>query len=294
MALDQYLAWVRGIVSLTPEQEHQLVQQVERGKAERAKACPDAQVLSDARQARNELVQAFQPLVLAQALRWQHSFRRMELLDLVQEATLAVMEAIEANDATRGYRLAPLLKCRIRDVLRRLWCERDGLVYLPRHVQSVVSRVHRVEEALRETLGRAPSLAEIAAEMQVAEGWLRERLEYREQTAVTSWEQLVEQRGDDWETCLALVPLGAEPEMRQTLSPQMVQGLKLALEEVLTPRQREIIERRFGFREGGYQTQEAVAEALSIRRNGLQKTESKAKARLREILTAVCNAEEVA
>jgi len=278
---------------LTAEQEDQLVQQVERGKAERAKSCPDAQVLSDAQQARNELVQAFQPLVLAQALRWQRSFRRMELLDLVQEGTLAVMEAIEVNDPTRGYRLAPLLKCRIRDVLRRLWCERDGLVYLPRHVQLVVSRVRRVEGALRETLGRAPSLGEIAAEMEVAEGWLRERLEYREQTVVKSWEQLVEERGDDFETCFALVPLGAEPEMRQTLSPQVVQGLREAMEGVLTPRQREIIERRFGFREGGYQTQEAVAEALSIRRNGLQRTEWKAKARLREVLTAVCNAEEV-
>jgi RNA polymerase sigma factor (sigma-70 family) len=284
MALDQYLSVVRRIACLTPEEEAELVQCVERGKAERASSCPDPQVLADAREARNRLVEAFQPLVLALATRWKSYFRRMELLDLVQEGTLAVMMAVERNDPARGYRLAPLVRRCVQEALWRLWCEHDSLVRLPHHVQLVIGRLHRVEQLLTQVLGRAPSLAEIASEMGVSEAWLREQVEHRERTQVTSWERLVDESGDDPDACCALVPPGEGQEAGETLSPQVVEVVRVALETVLSPRQREVIERRFGF-QGGYQTQEAVAEVLGIRRNGLQTTERRAKARLRAALT---------
>src|SRR5437868_9538440 len=64
MAIDQYMRQVRWTPDLTLQEEQELVERIARGKAEQQKACPDQAVLSEARQARDRLVDGSQRLVI--------------------------------------------------------------------------------------------------------------------------------------------------------------------------------------------------------------------------------------
>ena len=104
-ALDQYVRSVKWSVPMTHEEEAQLVERVERGKVEQLNAFPDRRVLEDARQARERLVEGFQPIVLHIARKLVHRFKGMELLDVVQEGNLGVLYAIEKYDGGKAYPL---------------------------------------------------------------------------------------------------------------------------------------------------------------------------------------------
>src|SRR6266516_6755738 len=103
LAIDQYMRGLRWSERLTQEEEVQMIQRVERGKAERGKACPNQWVLSLAKHARERLIEGYQPYVVTVARKLVFRCRGMELLDLIQEGNLGPMEAIEAHDPSKGY-----------------------------------------------------------------------------------------------------------------------------------------------------------------------------------------------
>src|SRR5947209_2588770 len=86
---------------LSDEEIIQLLQRIARGKTEQTKACPDAQVLAQAKEARDHLVVGLQRLVMWNATRCHRRSQRMELLDLIQEGNVGLLEAIERHQPER-------------------------------------------------------------------------------------------------------------------------------------------------------------------------------------------------
>jgi RNA polymerase primary sigma factor len=297
MAYDQYMRQVRWTPRLADGEEERLLQYIECGKVERTKPQPDAHILARAQSACDRLVACYQPLVISIARKWQHRFRSMELVDLFQEGNLGLLEAIERNDPRANYRLATLASRCIHSALWQAWAYKDGMVRLPQKMRQTLSRLRQVKRQLELVLGREPSLGEIAREMAMEREKLQEVLDWERQGQVMSLHAFLAQDEEAEDThdfvSLFAALVVAESSRRAALE-QLVQE---AMEKALTARQREIVEVRFGLRDGVCLSLKEAARELGICQGPLATTETRAKARLREVLApvlAVAEAELVA
>src|SRR5437588_5762860 len=101
-AIEQYLRGVKSAAPLLEEEEAQLLLRIELGKVEQAKSFPDASALRASEQARDRLIEGYQPLLIGLARRYVRHCREMELLDLVQEGNVGLLHALEKFDGRAG------------------------------------------------------------------------------------------------------------------------------------------------------------------------------------------------
>ena len=145
-AVSQYVRQVQSIPALTAEEQAKLVVLIERGKAERRRACPDEAVLADAQAARDRFLEGMQRLVLFIARGWAPSFRGMELLDLVQEANCTVLELLERRDLLAMDHVRTVVVVAVRYCFHHLLRDRDGLVRVP---SRVIEQAHALRKVRR-------------------------------------------------------------------------------------------------------------------------------------------------
>ncbi len=284
LAKDQYMRYVRWTPDLSEEEEAHLLECVQRGKAERTNVLPDAHILQLAQRARDRLVDGFQPMVLTNARRLLHRFKSMEVLDLVQEGNIGLLQAIEHYDARLGCPLRALASRCIRQALWRARCDRDGLVRLPEEMYTLLSRMHQVEYRLLRTLGREPTLAEIAAALRVREEKLSRMIELSHQS-VESLQGLLRdvENVEDRHSFVSLFEVAVVAETNR--QSELRHALHHALETALPHKQREVICLRYGLdEEGQARTQDGVAEMLQVCQARVWTAEKRAKERLRAAL----------
>ncbi len=107
MAKDQYLRQVRSAFKLTADEQMQLLCRVQRGNGERKKVTPNQWFLSLGKHACEQLVEALQPLVIRVVRYWMHRFKDgTDFLDLVQQANLGLLEALDSYEDGDFVRLA--------------------------------------------------------------------------------------------------------------------------------------------------------------------------------------------
>ena len=286
LAVDQYMRQVWWTVRLTGEEVAQLMQCVERGRQELSKPCPDEQVLEDARQARDRLVEGFQWLVIRIAKQYQSHFRSMELLDLIQEGNLGLLQAIERKDMRVGYSLCAFATRCIRDAVLNALCNGDRMVRVPKWVYGALRRMREVERRLVSVLGREPSFTELAYEMGETEDYLRELVELeRRASGVGSLQQLsVEEGAEDRQNFVSLYAASAAAETGRQAS--LKAAVHEALASVLPKRQREVMQLRFGLdgqtdqQRSGYE----VAAELGVLPKSVYRSEQRAKVHLQQVL----------
>ena len=264
MAYDQYMRFVKWTARVSEEEEKQLLQRVELGQCERMKRCPDTQVLTEAKQARDRLVEAYQPLVVSIARRLVASARSMELTDLAQEGTIGLLHAVDHYDARHGASFAGFAAAYIRGCILAALRDRDGMVRVFKHIQEMVSRIRRVEARLSSRLQRAASLDEVAQEMQLPVHQVREHLESAQcAKGVLSLQDLLGE--DEAEESQAFVSV-FEASVRQEAArrQELEQAVEHALNTVLTARQREAIRLRYGF-DGEAHSLRETAQLLGVK-----------------------------
>jgi RNA polymerase primary sigma factor len=250
LAQEQYLSLVRRLPQTTKEEEIQLLECIERGRAERSKPVPDAAVVEQAKQARDRLIEGTQWLVRYHAFRFLPHCRSMELLDLVQEGNLGLMEAIEQ------YRLGIAIEFRgsasayIRRAMWKALAEKDRGVRLPLKYHIKLSKVRQMKQQLLLRLKREPSSCEIAAAIGISEAELDELLLFEQGQYVESIQQLsAGMRPEDHHDFLALYQetLREESQRQQELE----QAVAQAIAGLRGRRQREVIQLKYGIGEGG-------------------------------------------
>lgn len=284
MAYDQYMRFVNGTSILTEEEERALFERIERGKVERAKPYPDTYVLEDAQQARDRVVEGYQRLVIFMAKRYQQHFRSMDMLDLIQEANLGLLEAIESNDSRKGLRLQKLASCCIRTAFYQALHKRDTMICLPEATLAALRQKRRVEQQRREEGECEPVLAEVAAMMGVTEARVCEIMVFAEQQQIASVQALVREQKDD--DCHGFMSASEMSRSREELSDKEVQRLHQAVAR-LPLCQREVIELRYGLapNNGHVHSQLETAQHLGKLKQSVFKAEHRAYTRLRVLLT---------
>lgn len=131
----------------------------------------DAELFARARagdgHAREQLVERYLPLARRLARRYQRSEEPLE--DLVQVASLGLLKAVDRFDTTRDTAFSSFAVPTILGELRRHFRDRTWSVRVPRELQELALRVDKAVAELSSQRGRAPTVGEIAAAVEVRE-----------------------------------------------------------------------------------------------------------------------------
>lgn len=260
-AVMTYLREIGRVPMITHEREIELAQRIEAGD----------------RDAMKQFILANLRLVVSIAKRYVG--RGLTLLDLIQEGNIGLIRAVQRYDWRRGHRFSTHATWWIRQAISRAVADKGRTIRLPVYVNTALNRIRRERQRLLQELGREPTELELAeatgldpirmVELQAAPG------------APVSLELPV---GEDEEQELGDVLADTEsasPEdiaTTQTLKDEV----QRVLESVLTPRERLVLQLRFGLGNSQAHPLEQVGRELGITRERVRQIEAGALAKLRQ------------
>ncbi len=200
---------------------------------------------------RDELVAAH--LGLAEYLARRFANRGEPLEDLVQVASLGLIKAVDRFDPERGVEFSTYATHTIVGELKRHFRDKGWAIRAPRRMQELYLQLGKVVGTLSQELGHSPTIAELAAEVEVSEEEVLEALEAGQAYRSASLDAPVgNEEGETLGAHLGEEDVSlADVESRATLSPLLAQ---------LPPRERLILHLRFF--EG--LTQSEIATRLNI------------------------------
>ena len=318
-----YLREIGQVPLLTAEDEVRLAQAIVKGNEAAEKlanngslsaeevAALGAQV-EEGDLARSRLAEANLRLVVSVAKRYIG--RGMSFLDLIQEGNIGLMKAVEKFDHTMGYKFSTYATWWIRQAISRAIADQARTIRIPVHMVETISHLIRAQRRLQQELGRDPTPEDIALDPEMAD---TVGLDEQDREAIlTTWansqrldpllsrklrraagrvEQImrISQEPMSLET-----PVGSEedsylgdfikdekiPEPDAAASKQLLAEQLQTILNSLNIRERQVLEMRFGLKDGRSHTLEEVGQAFGVTRERIRQIEAKALRKLRHPL----------
>lgn len=261
-SIQMYLKEIGQYPLIYAAEEKELAKRIEKGDIE----------------AKNLLARANLRLVVSIAKKYVGRSANLNLLDLIQEGNLGLFKAVEKFDWTKGYKFSTYATWWIRQSITRALADQSRTIRIPVHMVETISKYKQIHRKLSQDLGREPLAEEIATEMGVPVDKIHVIENISQETI--SLEQPIGD-DDDKSTLENFIPddkiLRPDQESsRRILSDQ----IRSVLDE-LNPKERKILEMRYGLLDGIQHTLERVGEEFGVTRERIRQIEAKVHEKLR-------------
>jgi len=282
----QYLREIGGYELLTHHDETRLAKAIEAGieadselaALKTALGSGRRRTLEDAseagRHARQAFIQSNLRLVVSIAKRYQSC--GLPLIDLIQEGNLGLMRAVEKFDHRKGFKFSTYATWWIRQAISRAIADKSRTIRVPVHMVEVVTQANRSAARLSRTLGRDPTVAEIAADT----GLTPEKVVEAQRLAPDPVSLFSHVGDDSAELIDFLHDPGAQESFDAAAGASDLSGLRSVL-STLTLREQRVLELRFGLAGDRPRTLEEVGREFQLTRERIRQIEAKALCKLR-------------
>lgn len=226
--------------------------------------------------ARRELAEANLRLVVSIAKRYRT--RGLPFSDLIQEGNRGLMRAVDKYEHRLGYKFGTYATWWIRQGITRALADNSRTIRIPCHQVGTIAAVERIRGEISVSTGREPTIEEIAAILGVsAEETKSLRIVSRQPVS------LHEPLGGDGDRAIEDFlndPSASNPGL--AVDQHLLRDRISEVLRSLTPREREVIELRFGLKDGQPKTLEEVARAYGITRERIRQIEARGLVKLRQ------------
>ena len=257
-SMRMYLREIGRVPLLTPEEEVALARRVREGDEE----------------ARCQLTEANLRLVVSIAKRYVG--RGLQLQDLIQEGNIGLIKAVTKFDHTKGYKFSTYATWWIKQAISRAIADQSRIIRVPVHMVETINKTIRTSRLMMQELGHEPSEAELAERLDVPVETVRDIMRIAQEPVSLD------------------TPIGEEEDSRlsdfipaETADPMEAASDALRREKVrevlegLTPREKKVIELRFGLNDEQSHTLEQVGKEFDVTRERIRQIEAKAMRKLR-------------
>ena len=274
-----YLKEIGALPLLTSEEEIVLAKTVEAGM--RADALPEEK--EAAREAKKELADRNLRLVVSIAKKYLG--RGLQFLDLIQEGNLGLLKAVDKFDYTKGYKFSTYATWWIRQAITRAIADQARTIRVPVHMVETINKLNRISRQLLQENGREATNEELAKAMGVSLAKVREVKKIAQDPI--SLETPIGEKEDSH--------LGDFIEDHEAIAPDDAAGSILLREQIeelligLTERERQVLELRFGLKDGKTRTLEEVGKYFDVTRERIRQIEGKALSKLKKTAKNLIN-----